>query len=55
MSIRVPSHEYRGQGPKVTPSSVDVRNEWSYASSPTTRPHGLNREYFTFYFYETPD
>jgi len=33
------------------PSSVEVKNEWSYTSAAPIRLHGMNTENFTFYLY----
>ena len=31
------------------PSSAEIKNEWSYASIPPIRLHGVNRDHFIFY------
>jgi hypothetical protein len=32
------------------PSSAEIRNEWSYASSPSIRLHGVDKETFPYLF-----
>jgi len=45
------SWEQRGWGVKVNhspPSSTEVKNEWSYTSTPPICLHGMDREKFAF-------
>ena len=38
--------------PEISPpSSVKVKNEWSYISAPPIRLHGLNRDNFIFFYF----
>jgi hypothetical protein len=37
-------------GNHLSPSSTEVKNEWSYNSTPSECLHGMSMEYFSVYF-----